>query len=318
MVTHDQIRRYRYTKKKAAGALLALAGLTTALLPGQVSHAAPQAARPQARATINVGYKNFAEEQIIGNMYIQLLDKHGFNAVGHQLTETPVLQSALMHGQIDMYPEYTGTGLGVLGITKAVTNPVVAYDTVKTRYQKRFHLTWLEQAPMNDTNGVGVSQATAAKYHLHTLSDLAKVASKLTFAEDPACKSRPDCLAGMQSSYGIHFKSVTDIGSTPLRYSGLKSGQFDVIEVFTTDGPIKADHVVVLKDNKGKVFPADHIAPIVRDSILKKYPQIRRVLNPLAQYLTTRVLIKLNGQVLLQNQDAAVVAKNFLKSKHLL
>lgn len=318
MVTHDQIRRYRYTKKKIFGVLTALTSLTLALLPGTASHAAPQAAPAHVRATINVGYKNFAEEQIIGDMYIQLLDKHGFHAVGHQLTETPFLQSALMHGQIDMYPEYTGTGLGVLGITKAVTDPIVAYDTVKTRYQKRFHLTWLEQAPMNDTNGVGVLRSTAAKYHLHTLSDLAKVASKLTFAEDPACKSRPDCLAGMHASYGIHFKSVTDIGSTPLRYAGLKSGQFDVIEVFTTDAPIKVDNVVVLQDDKGKVFPADHIAPIVRDSILSKYPKIRSILNPLAPFLTTKALIHLNGLVILQNKDPMTVAKNFLKAKHLL
>lgn len=318
MVSHDQMRRYRYTKKKTFAALVALVSLSIALLPGRVSHAAPMPAVTRAQATINVGYKNFAEEQIIGDMYIQLLDKHGFHAVGHQLTETPFLQSALMHGQIDLYPEYTGTGLGVLGITKAITNPIIAYDMVKTRYQRRFHLTWLNQAPMNDTNGIGVTQATAAKYHLHNLSQLARVASKLTFAEDPACKTRPDCLAGMQANYGIHFKSVTDIPSGPLRYSGLKSGQFDVIEVFTTDAPIKADHVVVLKDNKGKVFPADHIAPIVRDTILTKYPKIRAILNPLAPFLTTKALIRLNGEVILHNKDAATVARNFLRSKHLL
>ncbi len=318
MVTHDQIRRYRYTKKRGLSIVLGLVALVVALLPGSGSHAATQPTHAGAKATINVGYKNFAEEQIIGDMYILLLDKHGFNAVGHQLTETPFLQSALVRGQIDMYPEYTGTGLQVVGVKKVVTKPIEAYDIVKSRYQRRFHLTWLDQAPMNDTNGIGVSQATAAKHHLHNLSDLAKAAGKLTFAEDPACKSRPDCLAGMMAHYGVHFKSVTDIISTPLRYQGLKSGQFNVIEVFTTDAPIKADHVVVLKDNKGEVFPADHIAPIVRDSILRKYPQIRGILNRLAPYLSTIAMIRLNGEVILQTKDAMTVARDFLKSKHLL
>lgn len=278
------------------------------------------AARPAAKATLNLGVKNFAEEQIIADMYQLLLQKAGFNVVQHQIAETPALQAAMLKGNIDLYPEYTGTGLLVLNpnSTEIVTDPIKAYDEVSAGYQRKFHITWLHQSPMNDTNGIAVTQATARKYHLSTLSDLAKVANKLTFAEDPACKDRMDCLKGIKAAYGVQFKKVTDVPSGPLRYAALKNGTYDVIEVFTTDPPIQVQHLVVLKDDKGKVFPADHIAPIVRDPVLKKYHKIRRTLNRLAQYITTPVMINLNGQVILHNKDAMAVARNFLTSKGLL
>jgi osmoprotectant transport system substrate-binding protein len=281
-----------------------------------------QAARPAShthvKATINIGTKLFAEEYLMGDMYDLLLTKAGFKVNMHKLGETPILQAAILKGQIDMYPEYTGTGLQTLGITKIVTNAIQAYDTVSTKFQQRWHLTWLHQSPMNDTNGVGVTAATSAKYHLRTLSDLAKVAPQLSFMAMSACKGRPDCLGGFKRVYGINFKKVTYLDSAPLRYTALKNGQVDAIEIFTTDGPIKANHLVVLADNKHAVFPADHVAPVVRTSILNKYPKIRTVLNKLARYVTTKEMIALNVKAVLNSQDPMVVARNFLKSKHLL
>lgn len=296
-----------------AGAMLGAVALTSAPLASR-----SLAAQPSARATINVGTKNFGEEYLVSDMYKLLLEKHGFN-VGktHDLATTPVLHKALLRGQIDMYPEYTGTGLTVVLKKPGTGNAIKAYDIVKTQYQKRFHLTWLLQAPMNDTNSVAVTQATAQKYHLNTLSDLAKVANKLSFAGLPDCKDRPDCLGGLQNTYGIHFKSITYVDSQPIMYKGLNSGTYDAIEVFTTDGPIKALKLKVLKDTKG-IFPADHIAPVVRTSILNKYPRIKSILNPLARYLTTQALIKMNVQVVLNSKDPMAVARQFLKSKHLI
>lgn len=272
----------------------------------------------KSKGTIKIGMKNFAENEIIAAMYSLLLQKNGFTTSLHQLNETPALQSAITRGDIDLYPEYTGTGLIVLGMNAIVANSATAYSIVSKDYPKRFKLTWLQQSPMNDTNGVAVTQATAAKYHLTTLSDLAKAAPQLSFGEDPACKTRPDCLQGMESKYGIHFKSVADVGSPALRYKGLLAGTYDVIEVFTTDPPIEADHLVVLSDNKTAVFPADHIAPVIRDSTLKKYPEIRGILNALAPDITTPVMIRLNGDVYLHGKPYMAVARSFLKSKGLL
>ncbi len=309
------IKRFPPTSRRLLGGLvLSLAALTAAPLATTV-----QAAHPQAKPTINIGENNFAESEIIGDMYSLLLQKHSFGAKLHVLGSEPALPTtALRRGDLDIFPEYTGTGLQVLGIKRIVTSPTTAYNTVKNQYAQRFHITWLQQSAFNDTNGVAVTQATSRKYGLHTLSDLAKVAKNLTFAALSGCKGRPDCLGGFQSAYGIQFKTINYLDSTPLRYSALKNGQADAIEVFTTDAPIQADHLVVLADNKHAVFPADHIAPLVRNVVLQKNPEIRTILDPLARYLTTGAMIKLNGQVILQSQDAMNVARTFLKSKHLL
>ena len=309
------IKRFPPTRRRWLAALvLGVAALTSAPFA-----ATGQAAHPQAKPTINIGEKNFAEEEIIGDMYSLLLQKHGFGTKLHVLGSEPaLLTNAIRRGDLDIYPEYTGTGLQVLGIKRIVTSPTTAFNTVKNQYAQRFHITWLQQSAFNDTNSVAVTGATSKKYHLHTLSDLAKVSKNLTFAALSGCKGRPDCLAGLQSAYGIQFKTINYLDSTPLRYSALKNGQADVVEVFTTDAPIRADHLVVLADNKHAVFPADHIAPLVRNVTLQKNPEIRSILNPLARYLTTEAMIKLNGQVILQSQDAMNVARSFLQSKHLL
>jgi glycine betaine/choline ABC-type transport system substrate-binding protein len=199
-----------------------------------------------------------------------------------------------------------------------IANAVRAYDVVKNQYRKKFNLIWLEQTPMNDTNAVAVTQATASKDHLSTLADLAKVAGQLSFAALPECNGRPDCLGGLEKVYGIHFKNVTYVASTSLTVQALKAGQVDAAEIFGTSPVIKADNLKTLVDNKAKVFPADHIAPVVRGSILAKYPQIRGILNKVAPFLTTKAVIRLNALFDLQHQDAMAIARQFLKSKHLL
>jgi osmoprotectant transport system substrate-binding protein len=316
MTRHDiSIKRFPPTRRRLiAGLVLGVAALASAPFA-----TASQAAQPQAKPTINIGENNFSESEIIGDMYSLLLQKHAFGTKIHVLGSEPALPTtSLRRGDLDIFPEYTGTGLQVLGIKRIIISPTTAYNTVKNQYAKRFQITWLQQSAFNDTNGVAVTAATSKKYHLHTLSDLAKVSKNLTFAALSGCKSRPDCLAGLQSVYRIQFKTINYLDAAPLRYSALKNGQADVIEVFTTDGPIRADHLVVLVDNKHAVFPADHIAPLVRNSVLQKNPEIRTILDPLARYLTTDAMTKLNGLVILQSQDAMTVARNFLKSKHLL
>jgi osmoprotectant transport system substrate-binding protein len=302
-----------------AAALIAAALAVTFLPFARPSLAARPAAHPHTKALINIGAKNFDEEYIIADMYQLLLQKKGFQVKQHVLgSDAPPFQKALLRGQIDLYPEYTGTGLTVILGKPSIANPIKAYDTVKNLYQKKYHLTWLEQAPMNDTNAVAVTQATASKYHLTNLSSLAKVASKLKFAALPECKGRPDCLGGLQKVYGINFSNVTYVTSTTLTLQALRAGQVDAAEVFGTDGRIKAYGLVSLPDDKAKVFPADHIAPVVRNSILKKYPVIRATLNSVAPYLTNKAVIRLNQQFDLNHVDAMTLARQFLKSKHLI
>lgn len=310
----------RRVQRGAVGVMLVAVLSACGSKNGSGSGTTPTSAsgKPVAMGTLNIGTKDFAEEYLVSDMYQLLLQKQGFTVKMHVLGQTPLLQKALERGDIDLYPEYTGSGLElVLNKTTPVTDAAKAYTEVKQGYQQKFHLTWLLQSPMNDTNGVAVTQATASKYHLKSLSDLAKVSSQLNFAGLPDCKDRPDCLGGMKSVYGINFKNTTFLTSQPLIYKALTSGQSDAIEVFTTDGPIRADHLVVLSDDKG-IFPADHIAPVVRDSTLAKHRQIATVLNGLAPHITTPAMIQLNEQVVLHNADPMKVARTFLKDQGLL
>lgn len=316
----DRPEPTHFQRQRGVVASLVLGAVALTALPfASPGLAAKPAAKPAALGTINIGTKNFGEEYVISDMYTLLLQKAGFTVNTHDLATTAILQPALLRGSIDLYPEYTGTGYNVvLKHAKISTNAVQTYDAVKAEYERKFHLTWLAQSPMNDTNDVAVTQATASKYRVHNLSQLARVAGQLSFAGLPDCKARPDCLGGLQNAYGIHFKSITYLGSQPLMYKGLSSGQFDAVEVFTTDGPIQANHLVVLADNKHAVFPADHIAPVVRDSLLSRYPQVRTILNRLPRYLTTKAVKKLNVQVVLNSADPLVTARAFLRSKHLI
>lgn len=312
------------TTQTHRASLFSRRGLVAAVVLGAVAlTAAPyagtsMAAKPAAKPHINIGTKNFGEEYVISDMYKLLLEKAGFNVGGtHNLATTDVLQKALLKGQIDMYPEYTGTGLEVVLKQKGTANESKAFKTDATQYKKKWNLIWLKASAFNDTNGVGVLSKTASKYHLKTLSDLAKASKNLSFAALPDCQSRADCLPGLQNVYKVNFKKITYVDSQPVMYRGLNDGTYDVIEVFTSDGPIQVLHVTVLKDNKG-IFPADHVAPVVRGSILKKYPKIKTVLNKLAPKLTLKAIINLNTQVVVNSKDPLVVARAFLKSNHLL
>jgi osmoprotectant transport system substrate-binding protein len=313
MIQNDNSRRFlRGTRALVSGLVLAALGLTA--FPGA---GITVAAKPSAQAAINIGTKNFGEEYLISDMYALLLRKAGFRVNIKNLAQTPLLQSALRRGSIDLYPEYTGTGLGVvLKQTTPVHDAARAYKLVQAGY-KKFGLTWLAQSYLNDTNGVGITAATSAKYGIHTISDLARASGNLSFAALPDCKDRADCLVGLQNRYGVHFKTITYLTAQPVMYKGLKSGQFDAVEVFTTDGAIKGLGVVVLRDDKG-IFPADHIAPVVRNSILAKYPQIRPTLDRLARYITTKAQKRLNYEVDILGKDPLATARAVLRSKHLI
>lgn len=301
-------------------AALLVGAVALASLPfARAALAAHPASHAHAIATINIGEKNFDEEYIIGDMYSLLLQKAGFDTKLHVLgSNAPPFQKALLNGQLDLYPEYTGTGLVVILNRPGIANANRAYQVVKAQYKKKWNLVWLNQAPMNDTNAVAVAGATASKYNLKNLSSLARVASQLSFAALPECKDRPDCLGGLAKKYGIHFKNVTYVASTSLTLQALKAGQVDAAEIFGTSPAIKAFGLKNLPDNLQAVFPADHIAPVVRGSILKKYPQIATILNKVAKYLTNQAVINLNQGFDLQHKDALVLARQFLTSKGLL
>jgi osmoprotectant transport system substrate-binding protein len=273
-----------------------------------------------SKGTIIVGSKNFTEEFIVANMYADLLENAGFTVQRKlNLGGTPVAQAAILKGEIDLYPEYTSTGLLTVLKEQPIQDPTQVYNAVKSGYEKQFNLTWLDPAPFNDTQALAMTQAGSNKYGITTFSELATKAPELILGGPAEFQARQDGLPLLQAKYGgFQFKEYKQLGTGSLRYQALLDGQVDVVVAFSTDGQIEGDHLVLLQDDK-HVYPVYQIAPVVRMDTLQKYPEIATVLNKLAPKLTTSIMSGLNWQVDgPSHQDPAAVAKTFLQDQGLL
>lgn len=267
---------------------------------------------------VRVGSKDFTEEFIVGNMYALLLEANGIPVERKlNLGGTPVLQQALVSDQVDVYPEYTGTGLLTVLKLPSNTNPEAVYNAVRDGYKSQFDLVWLAPAPMNNTQALAMKKDVAAARGIKTISDMAAQANELTMIGPPEFEQREDGLPGISKAYG-DFKMKAYIPVDPgLRYEGLMNGQADVVVAFGTDGQIAANDLLVLQDDKG-LFPPYQIAPVVRQQALDANPTMAEVLNKLAPLLTDATMRKLNFEVDGNKREPADVAKEFLQQSGLI
>jgi osmoprotectant transport system substrate-binding protein len=288
--------------------------------PAQAMATTPAVPASGGMGTISIGSKDFTEEFIVAEMYAQLLENAGF-VVQRKLNlgGTPVAQAALVKGDIDLYPEYTSTGLLTVLKQKPLQDPTQIFAAVKSGYENQFKLTWLNASPFNDTQALAMTQAKADQYGVKTYSDLAQKASNLVMGGPAEFLEREDGLKGLQAAYGgFKFKDVKQLGTGSLRYQALLDRQIDVVVAFGTDGQINGDKLALIQDDKS-FYPIYNIAPVVRMDMLQKYPQVAEVLNKLAPMLTDSVMSGLNWQVDgPDKKEPADVAKAFLQQSGLL
>src|SRR6266496_484838 len=236
------------------------------------------------KVPITVGSKLDSEAQLLGEMYVLLLQKAGYTVHPKlALGQTPVVFNALKSGAIDLYPEFTGTGLNILQV-KSAYDPDQDYQTVKNGFEQQYHITWLNQAPLNDGYALCTSQAESQKIGATTLSQLAPKVPQLTLATQ---SDGVTFFNALKSTYGFDttsFKAVKKVDYS-IGFAAVKSGAANVTECYTTDGSVKTQNFIFLNDDKHG-FTEFHPAPIVRDTILQSDPGIATALNPLAQYLT--------------------------------
>jgi osmoprotectant transport system substrate-binding protein len=277
-----------------------------------------------SKVPIIVGSKLDPEAQLLGEMYVLLLQKAGYTVTPKlALGQTPTLVAAIKSGAIDIYPEFTGTGLNILG-DKSSFNPQKDYNTVKQGFEQQYHITWLDYSPLNDGYALCTSQAESqALGGVTTLSQLAPKVPQLTLATQ---SDGIPFFNDLKSTYGFDtttFKAVKQVEYS-IGFAAVKSGAAQVTECYTTDGSVLTQNFIFLQDDKNG-FPQFHPAPLVRDSILKSDPGIAAALNKLAPYLTTQVSISLQQQVASMHssgmsisQAVKQVATSFLQSKGLL
>ncbi len=265
--------------------------------------------------TLTVGGKLDTEAQLLTEMYVLLLRKAGFTVIERlALGTNAVVFNAITSGQIDLYPEFTATGLAKLGI-QSTGDPQKDYTAVSQGYESKYQITWLDAAPLNDTYGVCTTQAKATSLGATKVSDLASKASSLTIATPPDGVQYG--VNVVKSVYGITFKKVTTYNEEALTFPAVTSGAQDLNICYTTAALIAKDNFVLLQDDKN-AFPIYNPAPIIRDSSLAKAPDaIKGALNPLAPKLTTQVSQQLQAKVV-DGQSVTQVATDWLKSVGLL
>jgi osmoprotectant transport system substrate-binding protein len=267
--------------------------------------------------SVAIGSKNFTEQLVLGEMYAQLLEGKGITVVRKlNLGGTQIAMASLQRGDIDLYPEYTGTALITVLHETPRGDGAAIYKRVRSTYEHEYRLTWLDPAPMNDTQALATTQDVARRYHLRTLTDLSVAAPQLRLGAIPEFTKRDDGLPGLQRAYGgFRFKEIRlfDIG---LKYKALETGNVDIVVAFGTDGQIEADHLIVFVDDK-HFWPTYQVAPVVRDDTLAKHPEIANSLNALSPLLTDTTMRRLNYQVDGQKREPADVARDFLRATHL-
>ena len=285
-----------------------------------------------------IGSKDFTEQLILGEMYAMLLEDAGIPVeTSLNLGGTGVAHTALVEGEIDLYPEYTGTGLtevlgipisDVMGATPeaggdAAATPMAGsideqvYQIVNEEYQEQFGLVWLDQVPFNNTQALAVTSDFAEEQGISTISDLAEIAGDLTIVAPSDFVEREDGALGLERVYGIEFGDV--LGVAPgIRYQALEDGQADVVLAFGTDGQVSGLDLVLLEDDQN-LWPPYHVAPVVREETLDAYPDLAEALNALAPLLTDDVMSELNYRVDgPDKEEPADVASSFLEENDLI
>lgn len=264
---------------------------------------------------IRVGSKNFTESLILGELYAQSLERAGFSVERKlNLGGTLIAHEALKKGEIDVYPEYTGTGwLDVLH-QMPPRNAQKANQKLAAAYRNQWRLTWLKPASANNSQGLVMLRKTALRYQIRTLSELARQAPKLRLATIPEFDERPDGLKGLRQFYGgFQFRQVA-LFENGLKYQVLKQGEADVAVGFTTDSNLIDSQFILLKDDR-HFWPLYQVAPVISLKALEKNPSIQVVLNHLSEILDTQTLQRLNRAVETERQDYRLVARHYLTGK---
>jgi osmoprotectant transport system substrate-binding protein len=297
-----------------AAAIVAASSLTA----GCIGSGPSGTAHPSRARTIVVGVSGaFAENQLVAEMYAQVLEHAGYTVErSFDLRSREVSQSALESGQIDLKPEYLSSLLLFLDANaQASSDPTDVARQAGERLQPK-GITVLTPSPAQDTNQFVANAKTAEAFNLTTLSSLAAVADRLTIGAPPECPIRPFCLTGLRDVYGILFEDFVPLDAGgPVTVAALKSDEVQIALMFSTDPSIEANGFIPLLDDQ-HLQDAENITPVIRSEKLNE--EVRRLLDGVSARLSSDTLTELVGQVVIKGQDVAAVATAFLAANGLL
>lgn len=272
----------------------------------------------ESSGTVVVGGKNYIEQDILVHIISTLIEEHTDLKVERKpfLGGTQVIQQAVLSGEVDIYPELTGTAWSVLLGKEGTGTPEEIYNSVKDEYEKLYDLIWLEPIGFNNTYALTMKSERAEELGIETFSDLAEKSPELDLGSDQEFLERADGFSSVEEVYGFDFKNKNafDWG---ILYKALLEDEVDVISGFSTDGRIIAFDLKVLEDDKN-VFLPYYPAPVVRAEVLEKHPELEDVLNKLSGKIDDLKMATLNGKVDLDGQDPREVAEEWLREEGLI
>lgn len=279
-----------------------------------------------AAEPVKVGSKIDTEGALLGNLILQVLESHGVSTVNKvQLGTTPVVRGAITSGALDIYPEYTGNGAFFFKDENdpAWKNAQAGYEKVKKLDAEKNHLLWLTPAPANNTWTLAVRKEVAEKNKLTSLADLSrylkdggtfKLAASAEFIE------RPDALPAFEKAYDFKLSQDQLLSlaggdtAVTIKAAAQQTSGVNAAMAYGTDGPVAALGLQTLSDPKG-VQPIYAPTPVVREAVLKAYPDIEKWLQPVFASLDEKTLQSLNAKIAVEGLDAKTVAADYLKAK---
>jgi len=306
------------TAALAAATLAPDAFATTAVAAPAPTAGSPAAAPHVVQATtaarpVVVASKPFGESYLLAELFAQLLEARGIPVERRPgLGATEVAFAALRAGAIDVYPEYTGTGLVAILRAPPIADPRIAFTRVATEFERRFGLHWLPPLGFENTYAIAVRRATADSLGLRTLSDLARAAPRLVAGFTPDFLGRADGLPGLARAYGLRFRDVRTLLQA-VKYRALAERVVDVIDGYSTDGFIARYDLVVLEDDR-RFFPPYQAAPLAGARLRREEPRAVATLAELAGRIDEATMRRLNRRVELDGEPVARVAADALRA----
>ena len=270
-------------------------------------------ATPASKGTLTVAGFNFPESSILAYIYGKALEHDGYTVKYKvNLGTREVVAPALKSGQIDLYPGYAATDLEYWDQSKGLANGDVNATTANlNQYLGQNQLVALTPSAAVDQNAFAMTKANSQKFNATKLSDLAPIGGQLVLGAGPECPTRPYCQPGLKSTYGITFKDFKALDTDgPLTRAAFKNNTIQVGLVFSSDGDLNAQGLVVLQDDK-HLEAADNVIPIMRQAAASD--EVKKILNNIDTKLTTADLVTMNSQVALQHQDPDAVAAAYLQ-----
>lgn len=307
----------------AAGVLLAGCGSSSKSSSTSSSNSSAQTAAASSasgpgkgKPTVTLGDKNFAESNILGQLYAQALRAKGYTVnLKSEIGSTELIYKALQAGQIDGYPEYTGVLLSAIaGQAKAPTSAEQAYTQAKA-YVEKHGFTLLDKTPFFDTNVLITLPTYASANKLASIADLKPLGKGVRLGGPPEFATRTEGLPGIKAEYGVDPTFVPV--SIELSYSALEGGHVNVQNAFSTDGQLLSGKFRELEDPK-HVFGFQNVAPVVKKSVVSaEGPAFAETMNKVSSLLTIHAIQQMNKAVSIEKQSPEDVAKEFLRANGL-